>query len=130
MEGHKRVVIIDDDEDDFLLLRSGFQTFATGIDLIWFDFPQAFLSAQSWRHQPIHLLILDLYLGPETGKRWQQAFLEHECCQHVPIVIYSGSEAPGERKEMIELGAADFIDKASAIDQMKNVVACIRAQLN
>lgn len=128
MEERKNLIMIDDDEEDFLLLSSGFQTFAPGVNLTWFASPQAFLAAQSWRHQPIHLLILDLYLGAETGKYWQQAFLEHKCCQDVPIVIYSGSEAPGDRQEMMEMGVADFIEKASATAQMQHVVARMMAQ--
>lgn len=62
MKVAKNLIMMDDEEEDFLLLSSGFQTFAPGMSLTWFASPQAFLAAQNWRHQPIHLLILDLYL--------------------------------------------------------------------
>ncbi len=129
MKERWNIVMIDDDEDDFLLLKHGFQTYAIGVDLTWFDSPQAFLSAANWQHQPIHLLILDLYLGAETGKHWQAEFLAHECCQSLLIVIYTGSEAPGDRQEMIELGSADFIGKPSTTGQMPHIVARMMAQL-
>lgn len=125
----KRIVMIDDDEDDFLLLSSGFYTFAPDVTLIWFDSPQAFLSARCWEQHPIHLLVLDLYLGPETGKHWQPELLAHECCQRVPIVVYSGSEAPGDRQEMMALGATDFIEKGADIRHMQQVITRMMAQL-
>ncbi len=129
MEEPKNIVMIDDDEDDFLLLRNGFQTFAPDITLAWFDSPQDFLAAQSRPYQPIHLLVLDLYLGAETGKHWQAEFLAHECCRNTPIVIYTGSEAPGDRREMMELGATDFIQKVSGAGQMQHIVDRMIAQL-
>lgn len=128
MEGRKNIIMIDDDEDDFLLLKNGFQTFATGVSLTWFDSPQAFLSARCWEQQPIHLLVLDLYLGAETGKHWQPELVAHECCQNLPIVIYSGSEAPGDRQEMMALGAADFIEKGATTGQMQHIISRMMAQ--
>lgn len=127
IEEKKSVGMIDD--DNFLLLNSGFQPFATGVILTWFDSPQVFLSAQRWEQQPIHLLVLNLYLGVETGKYWQPKLLAHECCQGVPIVIHSGSGVPGDRQQMMAMGAADLIVKAVDAGQMQHVVARMMAQL-
>ena len=121
--------MIDDDDDDFLLLQHAFQEHTTGVTLKWFNSPQNFIESGRWQQQPIHLLVLDLNLGAETGKHWQQEFLRHECCQGVPIVIYLGSEAPGDRREMTELGATDFISKVATPELMKTVVERMAAQM-
>lgn len=121
--------MIDDDDEDFILLQHAFQLQGRSVTVNWFDSPQAFLESNHWQQRPIHLLVLDLNLGAEGGKHWHQEFLRHECCQGLPIVIYSGSEASGDRQEMMELGAADFISKVAAPELMKTVVDRMVAQM-
>ncbi|MBO0936481.1 response regulator transcription factor [Fibrella sp. HMF5335] len=118
----KHILMIDDDNDEYLLLRHAFDQHAPSVRLIWFDSPQAFLDALVWQQHPLDLIVLDLNLGGEAGKHWQGIFLSHICCQGVPTVIYSGSEAPGDRADMLAAGAVDFIPKVATAAGLRQVV--------
>jgi DNA-binding NtrC family response regulator len=118
----KHILMIDDDEDEYWLLQHAFAQHAPSVRLTWFDSPQAFLDSLVWQQHALQLIVLDLNLGGETGQHWQATFLTHACCQGVPMVIYSGSEAPGDRAEMLQAGARDFIAKVATAEGLRQVV--------
>ncbi|QKZ11321.1 hypothetical protein [Spirosoma sp. KUDC1026] len=117
----KHVLMIDDDEDDFLLLQIAFQQHAPWLKLTWFESSDAFLSSRVWLHQPIHLFVFDLLIG-ENEPHWQADLRQQIGCEAVPMVIHSGSELAGNRDDMLDEGAVDFLVKPSTTDETRQVV--------
>jgi CheY-like chemotaxis protein len=113
--------MIDDDEEDFMLLRMAFQQHAPWVCLTWFESSHAFLDSRVWQQHPIHLFVFDLLVG-ENDPHWQSALRQQVGCEAIPMVIHSGSEAPGDRELMLDEGAVDFLVKASTPNETKQTV--------
>ena len=113
--------MIDDDEDDFLLLQSAFRHQAPWVKLIWFDSPATFLDSMIWQRQPIHLFVFDLMIG-DSVPHWQADLRQQVGYQAVPMVIYSGSESPGDQQLLLDDGAADFLLKGATTAETRQVV--------
>jgi DNA-binding response OmpR family regulator len=79
-----------------------------------------FLHSDHWKVNRPKVILLELVLLGEEGLDWLPVFLQHECCQHTPVVMYSGLEK--ERQACLDVGAADFIRKPDSFSQMKPVV--------
>jgi DNA-binding NtrC family response regulator len=120
--------MIDDDEDDFVLLQIAFQQYAPWIRLTWFDSSHTFLDSHIWQQQPIDLFVFDLLVG-ENEPHWQAALRQQVGCQSVPMIIHSGSEAPGDRQTMLDEGAADFLVKAVTVNGVKQTVERMLTQM-
>ena len=73
-----------------------------------------------WKVNRPKVILLELILPGQDGLDWLPLFLDHECCQHTPVVMYSGLET--ERQTCMRLGAADFIKKPGNFIDMKQVV--------
>ncbi|QKZ14394.1 hypothetical protein [Spirosoma sp. KUDC1026] len=124
----KHIVMIDDDEEDFMLLQIAFQQYAPEVKLNWFESADAFLGSHIWEQQPIHLFVFDLMVD-ENEPHWQATLRRQVGCEAVPMVIHSGSEAPGDRETMIDEGAVDFLVKAATVDATRQTVGRMLAYM-
>ena len=114
------VVIVDSDGEDCLILQQAFARWTSGVSLDLFCSPEDFLRSDQWKVSRPKVILLELILPGQDGLDWLPVFLEHECCQNTPVVMYSGLET--ERQTCLNLGAADFIRKPANFADMKLVV--------
>ena len=116
----KWVVVVDSDGEDCFILQQAFARWTSGVSLDLFCSPEDFFeSARSQVDRP-SVILLELVLPGQDGLDWLPVFLDHECCQHTPVVMYSALET--EREVCLRVGAADFIRKPGNFDDMKWVV--------
>lgn len=73
---------------------------------------------------PYDLVLLDWWIGPDTGERAMSRLRGAGC--HAPFLVVSGDERGVVRQRALALGAADFIPKAA---QPHTLVEAIRATL-
>lgn len=108
MKGQKRILIIDDDMEicDFVedLLSFRFSilkatTAAEGLHKVQTEEPD--------------LIILDLKLQNQSGLDICKTLRESPQTQHLPILVYSGSEDPEELTKAFDFGADDFVGKTA-----------------
>jgi DNA-binding response OmpR family regulator len=116
----KYVVLVDSDGEDCFILQQAFSLWRPGVTIDQFCFPEEFLSSDQWKVNRPKVILLELVLPGEYGLDWLPVFLDHECCQNTPVVMYSSLET--ERQACLNLGAADFIRKPGSFPEMKPVV--------
>jgi DNA-binding NtrC family response regulator len=114
------IVIVDSDGEDCFILQQAFTKWTPGVHLNQFCSAEEFLDSKQWEVDPPKVILLELILPGHDGLDWLPVFLDHECCQKTPVVMYSSLEA--ERQRCLSLGATDFIKKPDSFEGMKQVV--------
>ena len=68
------------------------------------------------------LIFLDLNMPRVDGRKFLAAIKSHAQFKSIPVVIYTTSSDPGDREEMMKLGAMDYIVKQSDFALLKENV--------
>jgi CheY-like chemotaxis protein len=68
------------------------------------------------------LIFLDLNMPRIDGRKFLAAIKSHAQFKSIPVVIYTTSSDPGDREEMMKLGAMDYIVKQSDFALLKENV--------
>jgi chemotaxis family two-component system response regulator Rcp1 len=63
-----------------------------------------------------HMVLLDLNLPRKSGHEVLSSIREHESLREVPVVIFTSSSAPSDRRKSLALGAQMHITKPSSFD--------------
>ena len=63
------------------------------------------------------LVLLDLNLPRTSGEEVLKRLRRSPSCQNVKVLIVTSSNAPMERKHMMELGATDYFRKPSTFEE-------------
>ena len=116
----KYVVLVDSDGEDCFILQQAFSRWRPGATIDQFCSPEEFLGSDQWKVNRPKVILLELVLLGDQGLDWLPVFLDHECCQNTPVVMYSGFDT--ERQACLNLGAADFIRKPGSFPEMRPVV--------
>ncbi len=109
MESQKiRVLLVEDDEEDYLFLRGMLNAIPQWqVDLDWTaNEASAVEKAQDGAYD---ICFLDHRLGEKTGLDLMREF--HACGFRVPIVIFTGQGNYGVDLEVMQEGAADYLEK-------------------
>ncbi|ADB38619.1 response regulator [Spirosoma linguale] len=111
MDNVKQVIVIDDDDDDCLFLEQGLQKQTSNLVIYRFVSGDEFINSQLWQNEEhsYKLILLEFILPGEDGLDWLKLFLAHECCQNIPVVMYSSLAI--EPQACKQAGAADYITK-------------------
>ena len=121
MNGTKRVVIIDDDDDDCSFLQLGLEQWRTDIAINRFVSGDAFIDSRLWQKtdHKFNVILLELILPGEDGLAWLKRFLDHECCQGTPVVMYSCLGVDPELCK--QAGAAEYLHKPCSLHELEQV---------
>jgi CheY-like chemotaxis protein len=107
-----KLVHIEDNEDEvhiFQLLMKG-----EGLELAMVRYPDGrsgfeFLSAlRNSEHPGNILVILDLNLPDMSGMDILKGLQQDQLIKSIPIIVFSGSENPQDRKQCLEFGVRGF----------------------
>jgi CheY-like chemotaxis protein len=128
----KVVLVADDSDNDFLLLKRAFSKAGLNHQLVHVqDGRQAvsylkgevpFEQRDLWPFP--HLLILDAIMPGVRGAEVLQ-FLRNATEIRVPAVLLSGSIAPNDANEALELGAAEYIIKPGGFSELVTMAQTI-----
>jgi DNA-binding response OmpR family regulator len=112
-----RLLLIEDNPPDVLLMRDAVRRSSIAADVvIAYDGEQALhLLEQS----AFDLVVLDLGLPKFDG---QTILKKHWCPNGPPLVVFTGSENPQDRKLALELGVADYVTKPLRYDDFSRAV--------
>ena len=112
------ILLVEDNAGDAVLIRQILADESMLVNLhIVRDGEQALTMLSDAHFQPA-LIILDLNIprisGPALLERWRS--------QKIPVVVFSSSISEAERARVLELGAREFVEKPTDIDDFTAVV--------
>jgi CheY-like chemotaxis protein len=117
-----KLFLIDDDEDD----RELFQ-----IALEDLSFAHSYADA-SGGHEALKILrsgefvpdviFLDLNMPLMSGRECLQELKNNSQLAHIPVVIFSTSNAPADKIDIMQIGAIEFITKPSKTSELTHII--------
>jgi CheY-like chemotaxis protein len=78
------------------------------------------------------LVLLDLNLPKVTGLQVLAEVQQHQELSSIPVIVFTSSSLPADRRKSLALGAQQFITKPSTLDSFLEAVknACSRLNVN
>jgi CheY-like chemotaxis protein len=120
MERVRHIFVIEDNAGDILLIRQILQQQQIPVRIhVARDGSQALFMLAEGRFQP-DLILLDLNL-PKVSGCW---FLERSKPK-VPVVVFSSSSNPADIRGSVELGAKEFVQKPTDLQEYAECVSRI-----
>ncbi len=120
MERVRHIFVIEDNAGDVLLIRQILQLEQIPVRIhVARDGAQALFMLAEGRFQP-DLILLDLNL-PKVSGYW---FLERSKSK-VPVVVFSSSSNPADIQGSVELGAKEFVQKPTDLQEYAERVSRI-----
>lgn len=111
-----RVLMIDDNEDDGDLLAMVFAEAKLGFDFSYVTDPAAGLARLKEEGNGIRLVLLDLKMPVRDGKGCLAEIRRTPSIRHLPVVVFSSSDASSDVRESYELGANAYVKKPADLD--------------
>jgi two-component system CheB/CheR fusion protein len=120
------VLLVDDREDDITLARLLlFHRRGLNCNLhVANDAAQALdlLCGALRRHDPIHLILLDINMPGMDGFELMERLQQYEELKETPIVMLSGSTYQKDKQRAANLGAVGYLEKPPRIKQFREIV--------
>jgi CheY-like chemotaxis protein len=107
-----QILLIDDDEDDRDFFQFALESINKNIGYTGVESgTQAF---QYLENNPLpDCIFLDLNMPGMSGRECLAKLKSRTEYNHIPVIIFSTSSDPHDKRETIEMGAIDFITKPS-----------------
>lgn len=122
-----KIVITDDDEEDFLIMKEAFEDLKLTHTLIHKQDGNKLLTylkdCQRFGAKYPDLVLLDINMPKLNGVEVLELIKKEFKYRHIPVVMYSTSSCPDQKKQCMDLGAQAFVSKPS---QFKKVVAFVK----
>lgn len=119
------VFIVDDDGDDREIARDAFKAYDTEADYVLLASGDALLQQLQQQPEKPSLVLLDLNMPGMDGREVLKVIKSNPLLQAIPIVIFTTSSSPLDRKITYELGANCFVTKPDTYEKMVEVSGCI-----
>ena len=110
------VLMIDDNEDDVELLATVSSKGTSGFDFSYSLDPAEGLARLRAEGSPIRLVLLDLKMPLRDGKDVLAEIRRESSLRHVPVVVFSSSDAPSDVRASYQLGANAYVRKPMDLD--------------
>jgi CheY-like chemotaxis protein len=124
--------VVEDSPADQEIIRRAFMSADEGCDLVMVldgESAMAYLQGRDDPHQPARadgslpdLVLLDLNLPNLTGREVLERIRKDQALRHIPVLILTTTQAPGEVLECYRLGANCFITKPSAFQDFVELI--------
>lgn len=122
------ILVVDDSPDDIRLIRDAFSLWKRNREV------QALMNGMAALHflkeceakagsTLPELILLDWNLPGIKGEDVLKRLKEDQRLRHIPVVVFTSSSAPADRRKATELGAERFITKPLDLDDFFNVIA-------
>jgi DNA-binding response OmpR family regulator len=126
-----QIALIEDTEADVFLVREALEQAGLEFDLLVLqdgekavEFIAAIETGQAASCP--HLIILDLNLPMVSGQEILERVRQTSKCSLVPVIILTSSESPRDRAEVLRLGATEYFQKSSRLDEFMKLGALAR----
>jgi CheY-like chemotaxis protein len=119
MDYQKRVFLIDDDEDDCFFFESAIKDLNCGVSFRFEQSSEAALQQLQEGNIPVtDILFVDWNMPRLTGSQCLTAIRKIPEYSNIPIIIYTTSNSPADKKTAHELGATSFLTKPISIGDL------------
>jgi CheY-like chemotaxis protein len=128
-----KILLAEDNPADVYLIRTALEEHGVDLPLqVAADGSEVLRVIQeeeSLAESQLALIILDLNLPRHDGIEILRRLRETERLAHIPVVVLTSSDSPGDRMAASELGAACFLRKPSNLEQFLNLGTVFKALL-
>ncbi|WP_080054188.1 response regulator [Spirosoma aerolatum] len=124
------IAFLDADEEDFIFWQFGFKKWGNATELHWFLSAETFLANVTEIKSKPKAMILDGIVPYGSEKAWLTTFLEHVCCQDIPIYLLSAQYNSKDKKDYLDLGAAEYLIKPNTAEELQHTVRQVMTCLN
>ena len=113
------ILLIDDDEDDQFIFLAAIKESVPGYECrISNNGPEGLIALNSSSSKP-EIIFLDLNMPRMNGFEFLTILKNDIQFSAIPVIIFSTSDNPADKKRAQELGALKFITKTADIKQLK-----------
>ena len=126
----RTILLVDDSVDDTMLIRRAFKS--AGFENPLQTVPSAHIALQYLRGEgsyadrakfPFpHLLLLDHRMPGMSGWEVLEWIRKQPVLNSLPVIIFSGSDSPGDEKKATEMGATAYIAKPVSFTQFVDAI--------
>jgi CheY-like chemotaxis protein len=114
----KKLMLIEDNRNDRYFFKMVLHDMNPAIDLLEFSScPEAINALHDMTILP-DFIFMDSHLPQMSGMECLEELKQDSRLLHIPIIIYSGSENPGEEGKFLEKGAAYFLTKKNDYEEL------------
>jgi CheY-like chemotaxis protein len=127
MNERKYIFIVDDDRDDREMIRDAFISILPQYEYVLLeDGDKLFehLEANANDHQP-SLILLDLNMPGKDGRQTLKEIKTDKRYFTFPILIFTTSSSPRDKKLAYENGANCFISKPDTFNKLVEFAGCV-----
>jgi CheY-like chemotaxis protein len=121
-----RILLIDDDMDDAGIFKEALEEVNPSIAFQYFLDGNDALHALSDKGTPLpDLIFLDINMPTLSGWDCLGGLKNTSALADIPVVMYTTSSHPKEKKTAIDMGATGFITKPHDYRSLKDIIAFI-----
>ncbi|WP_309572461.1 response regulator [Deinococcus sp.] len=124
-----RILLVDDDPNDVAIAQLAFEWSGLHEDLAvahdGLDALEYLRRTGTHQHRPVgspHLVLLDLNMPRVDGFDVLRTVRHDDALVHIPIVVFTTSDAQRDRVRCNDLGADDYLIKPSGIEQFLTII--------
>ena len=115
----KTILLIDDDEDDQLIFKDAINEVHSDIEcLIASNGKDAYFQLEK-SPAPPSLIFLDLNMPVMNGFEFLERIKKSDRLKNIPVVIYTTSDSPLDKKNTLDAGAVLFFTKTADFKLLK-----------
>ncbi|WP_025762025.1 response regulator [Dyadobacter tibetensis] len=124
---HRQILMADDDADDRFLVQAALEDNNIKNPLVFFEDGETLLDYLEEIDTSAFpaLLLLDLNMPKRDGREVLKQLRSRKAWDHIPIIIFSTSNAPDDIYTAYELGANSYLIKPSSFEGLKNLLHAI-----
>lgn len=123
----KPILMADDDADDRFLVQAAFEDNNLTHAILFFEDGEqlvSYLTPEQEGSAP-NLILLDLNMPKRDGREVLKIIRSNEKWDHVPVIIFSTSNAPDDIITAYQLGADCYIIKPSSYEELKAMILSV-----
>jgi CheY-like chemotaxis protein len=117
---HKTILLVDDDEDDQLIFKDAVKEVYSGIDCLTASNGRDAYYQLEKSSPPPSLIFLDLNMPVMNGFEFLERVKKNDGLKNIPVVIYTTSDSPLDKKTTINAGAVLFFTKTADFKSLKH----------
>lgn len=121
----KTIFIVDDDEDDLFFFEQALKRTDGSAQLIKvLESTEVIKTLKGDISRPDYIF-LDLNMPKKSGKECLADIRNESVFHNIPVIIYTTSSSPEDRKEIFKMGANHFLTKFSDFKELCNTLSAL-----
>ena len=117
------ILLIDDDDDDQLIFKDALKEISFGYDCWMASNGLEGLERLEAEKELPAIIFLDLNMPLMNGLEFMDLTGKNESYKNIPIIIFSTSDNPVDKKRLMKMGASRFITKSADFRKLIETLA-------